>query len=100
MNISTESDQITPRGLRKVLNKYSYQLYSRNSMNHNLLQGLRGYLSQPNVLHMESNFTGVVAPDVTENENIGREIRADDIKTMSLSGKMEETLPVNSIEMN
>ena len=37
---------------------------------------------------------------VKENENIGREIRADDIKTMSLSGKIEETLPVNSIEMN
>ena len=61
---------------------------------------LSSYLSQPNVLHMESNFTGVVASDVTENENIGREIRADDIKTMSLSGKIEETLPVNSIEMN
>ena len=49
---------------------------------------------------MESNFTGVMASDVTENENIGREIRADDIKTMSLSGKIEETLTVNSIEMN
>ena len=49
---------------------------------------------------MESNFTGVVASDVNENENIGREIRVDDIKTMSLNEKMEETLPVNSIEMN
>lgn len=49
---------------------------------------------------MEYNFTGVVASDVTENVNIGREIRADDIKTMSLSGKIEETLTVNSIEMN
>ena len=49
---------------------------------------------------MESNFTGVVASDVTENENIGCEIRANDIITMSLSGKIEETLPVNSIEMN
>ena len=50
---------------------------------------------------MESKFTGVVASDVMEKENIGREIRADDIKTMSLSGKkIEETLPVNSIEMN
>ena len=49
---------------------------------------------------MESYFTGVVASDVTENENIGREIRADDIKAMSFSGKIEETLPVNSIEMN
>ena len=45
---------------------------------------------------MESNFTGVVASDVKEDENIGREIRADDIKTMSLIGKIEETLPVNS----
>ena len=49
---------------------------------------------------MESNFTGEVASDVTENENIGCEIGADDINTMSLSGKIEETLPVNSIEMN
>ena len=29
---------------------------------------------------MERNFTGVVAPDVTENEIIGPENRADDIK--------------------
>ena len=43
-------------------------------------ESLSSYLSQPNVLHMESNFTGVVASDVTENENIGREIREDDIK--------------------
>ena len=49
---------------------------------------------------MESKFTGVVASDVMEKENIGREIRADDIKTMSLSGKREETLQVNSIEIN
>ena len=49
---------------------------------------------------MESKFTGVVASDVMEKENIGREIRADDIKTMSLSGKIEETLQVNSIEIN
>ena len=61
---------------------------------------LSSYLSQPDVLRMEHNFTGVVASDVTENENIGREIGADDINTMSLSGKIEETLPVNSIEMN
>ena len=45
---------------------------------------------------MESNFTGVVASDVTENENIGREIRADDIKTMSLSRKIWDSLPINS----
>ena len=43
-------------------------------------ENLSSYLSQPNVLHMESNFTGVVASDVKENENIGREIRADDRK--------------------
>ena len=30
---------------------------------------------------MEPNFTGVVAPDVTENEKIGPETRADDIKS-------------------
>ena len=63
-------------------------------------ESLSSYLSQLNVLHMESKFTGVVASDVMEKENIGREIRADDIKTMSLSGKIEETLQVNSIEMN
>ena len=63
-------------------------------------ESLSSYLSQPNVLRMESNFTGVVASDVTENENISCEIRANDIITMSLSGKIEETLPINSIEMN
>ena len=63
-------------------------------------ESLSSFLSQPDVLRMESNCTGVVASDVKENENIGREIRADDIKTMSLSGKIEETLTVNSIEMN
>lgn len=63
-------------------------------------ESLSSYLSQLNVLHMESKFTGVVASDVMEKENIGREIRADDIKTMSLSGKIEETLQVNSIEIN
>ena len=30
---------------------------------------------------VEPNFTGVVAPDVTENEKIGPENRADDIKS-------------------
>lgn len=38
----------------------------------------------------------VVAPDVTENEKIGSETRADDINTMSLIGKIRECLPVNS----
>lgn len=30
---------------------------------------------------MEHDFTGVVAPDVTENEKIGPETGADDIKS-------------------
>ena len=57
---------------------------------------LSSYLSQPDVLRMERNFTGVVASDVIENENIGSEIRADDIKTMSLSRKIWDSLPINS----
>ena len=59
-------------------------------------ESLSSFLSQPDVLRMESNFTGVVASDVKENENIGREIRADDIKTMSLSRKIWDSLPINS----
>ena len=51
---------------------------------------------QPDVLRVERNFMGVVAPDVTENEKIGSETRADDINTMSLIGKIRECLPVNS----
>ena len=51
---------------------------------------------QPDVLRVERNFMGVVAPDVTENEKIGSETRADDINTMSLIGKIRERLPVNS----
>ena len=39
------------------------------------------YLLQPDVLRVERSFTGVVAPDVTENEKIGPETRADDIKS-------------------
>ena len=31
------------------------------------------YLLQPDVLRVERSFTGVVAPDVTENEKIGPE---------------------------
>ena len=50
----------------------------------------------PDVLRVERNFMGVVAPDVTENEKIGSETRADDINTMSLIGKIRECLPVNS----
>ena len=34
----------------------------------------------PDVLRVERNFMGVVAPDVTENEKIGPETRADGIK--------------------
>ena len=34
----------------------------------------------PDVLRVERNFMGVVAPDVTENEKIGSETRVDDIK--------------------
>ena len=37
-----------------------------------------------------------IPSDVTENENIGREIRADDIKTMSLDGKKWDSPPINS----
>ena len=35
---------------------------------------------QPDVPRMEHDFTGVVAPDVTENEKIGPKNRSDDIK--------------------
>lgn len=59
-------------------------------------ESLSSYLSQPNVLRMETSFTGVVASDVTGNENIGREIRADDIKTMNLDGKNWDSPPINS----
>ena len=36
---------------------------------------------------MEPNFTGVVAPDVTENEKIDPETRADDIKSDEVDRK-------------
>ena len=36
---------------------------------------------QPDVPRVERDFTGVVAPDMTENEKIGSETRADDIKS-------------------
>ena len=55
---------------------------------------------QPDVPLMKCDFTGVLAPDVTENEKIDSETRADDIKTMSLIGKIRESLPVNSDERN
>ena len=52
-------------------------------------ESLSSFLSQPDVLRMESNFTGVVASDVKENENIGREIRADDRKIHGFLGNMQ-----------
>lgn len=36
---------------------------------------------QPDVLRVKHDFTGVVAPDVTANEKIGLETRADDINS-------------------
>lgn len=45
---------------------------------------------------MEHDFTGVVAPDVTENEKIGPKNRADDIKNDEYDRKIRESLPVNS----
>ena len=50
-------------------------------------ESLSSFLSQPDVLRMESNFTGVVASDVKEYENIGREIRADDRKNDEVNQK-------------
>ena len=51
-------------------------------------------------LSMLSNFTEAQATDVTENEKICPETRADDIKVMSWGGKIWESLPVNSDRMN
>ena len=49
---------------------------------------------------MKGDFTGVLAPYVTKIEKIGSETRADDIRTMSTIGKKQESLPINSDEMN
>ena len=38
-------------------------------------------LLRPDVPHVERDFTGVVAPDVTKSKKIGPETRADDIKS-------------------
>ena len=38
-------------------------------------------LLRPDVPHLERDFTGVVAPDVTKSKKIGPETRADDIKS-------------------
>ena len=51
---------------------------------------------QPDVPRVEPNFMGVVAPDLTENEKIGPETRAEDIKSDEFDRKMWESLPVNS----
>ena len=51
---------------------------------------------QPDVPRVEYNFKGVVTPDVTENEKIGPETRADDIKSDELIGKTRESLPADS----
>ena len=45
---------------------------------------------QPDVPRMEHDFTGVVAPDVTENEKIGPKNRADDIKNDEYDRKNRE----------
>ena len=50
-------------------------------------ESLSSFLLQPDVLRMESNFTGVVASDVKEYENIGREIKADDRKNDEVNQK-------------
>ena len=43
---------------------------------------------RPDVPRVEPNFMGVVAPDLTENEKIGPETRADSINAMSLIEKI------------
>ena len=45
-------------------------------------------LLQPDVLRVERNFTGVVAPDMTENEKIGPETGADEIKSDEFDRKI------------
>lgn len=49
---------------------------------------------------MKGDFTGVLALYVTKIEKTGSETRADDIRTMSTIGKIQESLPINSDEMN
>ena len=49
---------------------------------------------------MKGDVRGVLAPYVTKIEKIGSETRADDIRTMSTIGKIQESLPINSDEMN
>ena len=51
---------------------------------------------QPDVPRMEHDFTGVVAPDVTENEKSALKTEPMIIKTMSMIGKIRESLLVNS----
>ena len=47
---------------------------------------------------MEHDFTGVVAPDVTENEKIGPKNRADDIKNDEYDRKNKGKSAVTLIE--
>ena len=47
---------------------------------------------------MEHDFTGVVAPDVTENEKIGPKNRADDIKNDEYYGHEIEMYTVEQGE--
>jgi hypothetical protein len=47
---------------------------------------------------MLSNFTGMVAPDLAENEKNGPVTGADDIKVMSLIGNYGKVSRVNQIE--
>ena len=63
-------------------------------------ENLSRLLLQSNVLCMKGDFTGVLALYVTKIEKIGSETRADDIRTMSTIGKIQESLPINSDEMN
>ena len=49
-------------------------------------------------LSMLSNFTGMVAPDLAENEKIGPVTGADDIKVMSLIGNYAKVSRVTQIE--
>ena len=63
-------------------------------------ENLSRLLLQSNVLCMKGDVRGVLAPYVTKIEKIGSETRADDIRTMSTIGKKQESLPINSDEMN
>ena len=57
-------------------------------------------LLQPDVLGVGRDYMGVLAPNETENNKIGSETRADNIKAMSIIDKTQESLPMNSDGMN